>query len=166
MKAFTSVNPLPDSLRQRLSQKHDYPVSDNEFAWRIDSELRQKLERMVVNYLGEAFVPGATLAVARYGKVLYANGFGGADDENATHYRNKFRIARVSKPITLTCVLRLVENGSLDLDEKVFSDRFLGRFLHPNFTDTTGRVHKVTVRHLLSHSSGFPESDIQEFQSI
>ena len=111
-------------------------------------------------------MPGAALAVARDGKVLYANGFGWADDKNATHYRNKFRIPSVSKSITLTCVLRLVENGSLDLDEKVFSDRLLGRFLHSNFTDTTGRVHKVTVYHLLTHSNGFPESDIQEFQEM
>ena len=166
MKASVSVNLLPDSIRRRLFQKHDYPVSDNEFARRIDSESRKKLERMVVKYLEDASMPGAALAVERDGEVLYANGFGWADEENATHYRNKFRIASVSKPITLFCFLSWIEDGWLGLEEKVFSDSLLGRFLSPNFTDTTGRVHKVTVRHLLTHSSGFPEGDIQEHQEM
>lgn len=50
-QALTVVR--PQALKRNFTEYHDYPVSDNEFAHRMDAVSRQKLELLVVNYLGE-----------------------------------------------------------------------------------------------------------------
>ena len=65
--------------------------------------------------------PGAALAVARHGRLVYARGFGLADREGTepVEPRSLFRIASISKPITATAIMQLVERQKLPLDAKV-----------------------------------------------
>jgi len=60
-------------------------------------------DRMMTRFVAENKLPGAALAVARNGRVVYARGFGHADAEGREPVRPRslFRIASVSKPITL-----------------------------------------------------------------
>lgn len=97
----------------------------------------------------EGRLNGAVL-VAEHGKVVYAKGFGFADVEARTpnSLDTEFEIASVAKTFTATAVLQLVEREKIDLDAPVA--RYLKAFPYP----------AVTVRRLLSHSSGLSDQDL------
>jgi CubicO group peptidase (beta-lactamase class C family) len=93
---------------------------------------------------------GAVL-VAEDGKVVYAKAFGYADFETRrlNDLDTEFEIASVSKTFTATAVLQLVERGRIDLAAPL--SRYLPDFPYPD----------VTVRQLLSHSSGLADKDLE-----
>lgn len=93
-------------------------------------------------------VAGASIAVARNGKLLFARGYGLADREARTPVSTvtRFRIASLSKPITAAAVLDLAGRGRLSLDTPIAS--LLGDAAR---VDPAART--VTVRHLLQHTS-------------
>src|SRR5690242_2520292 len=82
----------------------------------------QPFDDMMTEFLATHEVPGASLAISRHGKLVYAKGFGYADSNKHEPIRPRslFRIASISKPITAVAVLQLVEKGSLRLESKVF----------------------------------------------
>src|SRR5215470_14866012 len=87
--------------------------------------------------------------VAENGKVIYKGGFGLANVEwgipNAPD--TKFRLGSITKQFTATVILQLVEQGKIKLDAK------LTDYL-PEYRKDTG--DKVTIHHLLTHTSGIP----------
>jgi CubicO group peptidase (beta-lactamase class C family) len=97
-------------------------------------------------------LPGASLAIAYQGRLVYARGFGLADRERQIPVApdTKFRIGSISKPITAATLFRLQEMGKLSLDDRVFD-------LLPQFQDSLGdaRMRTITVRQLLNHSGGW-----------
>lgn len=100
-------------------------------------------------------LPGASLAVVRDGRLVYAKGYGFGDLEAKAPVSpsSLFRIASISKPFTAAAVLKLVEEGKLDLDAKAFS--ILG--LKPASADAQvdPRLSEVTVGELLHHTGGW-----------
>ena len=90
-----------------------------------------------------------TVLVAESGKVIYKKGFGYANVEweipNTTDTR--FRIGSITKQFTAMLILQLVEQGKVKLDGKVTD------YL-PDYRKETG--DRVTVHHLLNHTSGIP----------
>lgn len=96
-------------------------------------------------------IPGGALAVARNGLLLYQRGYGWADRDHQLPVTpaSLFRIASVSKPITATGILRLVEAGKLSLSDPVVSR------LKPERKPTDPRWEKITIRHLLHHTAGW-----------
>ena len=105
-------------------------------------------------------VPGAALAVARHGRLVYARGFGYADPKARTPVQpdSLFRVASVSKPITGVAVLRLVERGKVKLDDPVRKYLRVAPHLAAG-KPPDPRWHAVTVRHCLHHTGGW-DSDI------
>ena len=110
---------------------------------------------MIAALLKKWDVPGAGLAVARHGKLVLVRGYGLANKERAVRVEptSLFRLASLSKTVTAVAVLQLVEDGRLNLDDRVLP--ILGdtgpradRIIDP-------RVRDITVRHLLQHSGGF-----------
>lgn len=104
----------------------------------------------VENWVGKAF-PGAVLAVGQHGKLLAVKAFGRIDsakDAPAMPRNAIFDLASLTKVVaTTTAAEILYDRGQLDLDAPV--QRYL-----PEFAGTPGH-DAITVRHLLSHSSGF-----------
>ncbi|MGC4232816.1 MAG: serine hydrolase domain-containing protein [Niabella sp.] len=97
--------------------------------------------------------PGAALAIVKNGKIIYKKNYGMAaleKDRRVTSATN-FRLASVSKAFTAAAVLQLKERGKLSLDIKL-TDIFEG---FPEFG--------ITVKHLLSHTSGL--QDYENFVS-
>lgn len=92
--------------------------------------------------------PGLSVAVIEKGNVVYMKGFGYADVKKKTPITpsTKFMIGSVTKQFTAMGVLILVEDGLVDLDEKV--QTYLPE-LTPNYD-------AVTIRNLLTHTSGIP----------
>jgi CubicO group peptidase (beta-lactamase class C family) len=97
---------------------------------------------------------GASLAVAKDGRLVHAKGYGLADIENKVPVTVTalFRIASLSKPITATAILRLVQDGKLDLDAKAFA---LLDLKPPAEVTVDPRLAEITVRHLLQHTGGW-----------
>lgn len=103
-------------------------------------------------WVEERVVPGVAVAVARDGVIIaerYAGkrSAGGGGPVDAT---TLYSVAAVTKPVTATLALRLVERGDLVLDEPV-------RRILPAFSDAAKR--EITPRHLLCHTSGLPQDD-------
>ena len=98
-------------------------------------------------------VPGFALAIVRDQEVIYAEGFGfTAIDGDETGLpvtpQTLFRIGSITKPLTGTAIMRLVEAGRLDLDQPV-------RTYVPWLTfSEKGAVDTVTLRMLMSHTAG------------
>lgn len=90
--------------------------------------------------------PGLSAAVAIDGKVVWAEGFGLADEENQVRVTpaSRFRLGSVSKLLTAAAVARLAEAGKLDLDAPV--QRYV-----PSFPD---KGQPVTARQLAGHLAG------------
>ncbi len=84
--------------------------------------------------------------VAKQGKIIYENAFGWADypNQNKLTIHSQFELASISKTLTGTAILQLMERGKLRLSDSV--QRFF-----PNFP-----YHGVTIRMLLTHRSGLP----------
>jgi CubicO group peptidase (beta-lactamase class C family) len=113
-------------------------------------------DRMMRSFVRDNRIPGAALAVARDGQLVYARGFGYADVERQEPVRpdSLFRIASVSKPITAAAILQLVDAGKLHLEDRVWD--ILPQALRPaDATKLDPRLHDVTVQQLLQHRGGW-----------
>ena len=100
-------------------------------------------------------IPGLSLTVAVDGKIMYSEGFGYADLEERVPVwpTTKFRIGSISKPLTATALMQLVEAGKLELDAPV--QKYV-----PSFPDK-GAV--VTTRMLAGHLAGIRHYQGDEF---
>src|SRR5690348_57605 len=76
---------------------------------------------VVTDFMRKLAIPGGAIAVMRDGKLIYARGFGYADVENKKLVQPDalFRIASVSKTLTASAIMKLVEDGKLRLDDRV-----------------------------------------------
>jgi D-alanyl-D-alanine carboxypeptidase len=94
-------------------------------------------------------IPGLAFGITYRGKLAYSRGFGYADIEKKRQMSPErcFRIASISKTFTAFAVMRLVEERKLKLDDKI------GKYL-PWFPEQAPKSANVTVRHLLTHTSG------------
>lgn len=124
-----------------------------------DSELKEfeRFDKSIKRFLRNWHINGATVAIAKDNKLIFAKGYGYADTENKTevHPNNLFRIASVSKLVTATAIMKLQEEGKLSLSDKVFGEKGIlndEKFL--KIRDKR-RASKVTVEHLLRHQGGW-----------
>jgi CubicO group peptidase (beta-lactamase class C family) len=97
-------------------------------------------------------VPAVSIALIDDGSLAWARAYGVRDTGSAIAITpdTRFPIASITKPIVATAVLRLVQQGRLDLDVDI--NNYLTSWALPASPHT--RQTKVTLRHLLSHSAG------------
>jgi CubicO group peptidase (beta-lactamase class C family) len=98
-------------------------------------------------------VPAISVAVVRDGKIVWEEGFGWADRENRVpaSEHTLYSVASVSKPITATGLMVLVERKQIDLDRPV--NDYLGS---AKLVARVGDAAGATVRRVANHSSGLP----------
>lgn len=104
-------------------------------------------------------IAGASVAIAKDGKMVYTKGFGKADKETGEFVQpdHLFRIASVSKLITAAGIMKLVEDGYLELNDYVFGPRgILNDSIYSKILDP--KVKDITIRHLLKHQGGWSAS--------
>jgi CubicO group peptidase (beta-lactamase class C family) len=97
-------------------------------------------------------IAGATVAVVRDGRLLFARGYGYADYENkrpVSAEETLFRPGSVSKLFVWTAVMQLVEQGKLDLDRDVND--------YLDFKIPSAFGAPITMKNLLTHTPGFEE---------
>jgi N-acyl-D-amino-acid deacylase len=108
---------------------------------------------------------GGSLAVAKDGRLVYAKGFGLGDVVNKAPVEpaSLFRIASLSKSITAVAILKLVQDGKLDLEAKAFA---LLDLKPVDESKVDPRLKDVTVLHLLQHTGGWnPQKSDPMFMS-
>src|ERR1035437_7560195 len=116
------------------------------------------VEKTVSSFLRKWSIAGASIAIAKDGKLIYAHGFGYADTASKTETQpySQFRIASISKLVTAVGIMKLQEEGKLALTDSVFgskgilNDRFYGE-------PKDKRVYKINVAELLSHEAGWTQ---------
>lgn len=116
------------------------------------------LDRKVNRFMKRWQIRGASLAVMRNDSLLYAKGYGWADEENGVKMGpgNIMRIASVSKLITAVGIMVLQDRDSLDIKDKVFGPG--GLLDEPFYNDLIKcdrNYQKITVEHILRHQAGF-----------
>ena len=126
---------------------------DNQYS---DFEGTENIDRQVNAFIERWKIEGASLAVTKDERLVYAKGFGTANSETGEDVKpgHLFRIASVSKLITAVAIMKLYEEGKLSLDEAVFGELgILNDSIFRVYTDP--RVEEITVRHLLNHTAGW-----------
>ncbi len=130
----------------------------------FSSERLSKLDNVFQNSINNGDLPGIAAIVVRNGKIVYHKSFGLADNPSnrALKKDDIFRIASMSKAITSTAVMMLWEEGKFYLDDPI--SKYIPEFKNPtllksfSFKDTTYTTepakNEITIRHLLSHTSG------------
>lgn len=108
-------------------------------------------------YMNKHNIPGLSIALTKDGRLVYAAGFGQADQSRGEEVSpdNLFRIASVSKPITSVTIMLLLEQGKISsLDKQVFGPNSLlgSKYSTPA---NNRKIENITVRQLLEHASGF-----------
>jgi CubicO group peptidase (beta-lactamase class C family) len=115
-------------------------------------------ERYVNSFMRKWTIPGASIAIAKDGKLIFAKGFGLADTaaKIITQPFSKFRVASVSKLVTAVAIMKLQEEGKLSVDDRVFGPEGIlndSVYCHPR----DKRAFNITVAHLLSHEGGWTQ---------
>lgn len=106
-----------------------------------------KAEAIVQSYASEGLFRGAVIVV-KDGQPLLRKGYGMANSEwdipNTPD--TKFRIGSITKQFTAIAILQLAEQGKLKLDDPVSK----------HYQEAPARWEKITIHHLLNHTSGIP----------
>jgi CubicO group peptidase (beta-lactamase class C family) len=114
-------------------------------------DLRQ-LERLVPELMSQGAVPGASIAIIKNATVVWHRGFGVRDASSHAPVDDDtvFEAASVSKTVFAYAIMQLVDRGTLSLD------RPLTDYTSERVLEDDARLNLITARHVLSHTSGFP----------
>jgi CubicO group peptidase (beta-lactamase class C family) len=117
-------------------------------------DLQQKIDALAAESLSKTGVPSASIAVVQNAHIVYLHAYGDArlDPRTPATTSMRYSIGSISKQFTAASILLLQEQGKLSLDDKV------SKFL-PNLT----RANEVTIRQLLSHTSGYQDYWPQDY---
>jgi D-alanyl-D-alanine carboxypeptidase len=120
----------------------------------LSPDLRQKIDKIATDTLSSSGVPSASVAIVTDGRVAYVKAYGDArlEPRVAAAPQMQYSIGSISKQFTAAAVLLLQEQGKLSLDDKV------AKFI-PDLT----RANEVTIRELLSHTSGYQDYWPQDY---
>ncbi|HYA23332.1 MAG TPA: serine hydrolase domain-containing protein [Terriglobales bacterium] len=120
----------------------------------LGSTLQNQIDQVATDALAKTGVPSASVAIVKDGQIAYLHAYGDAHLEPRTTAKPDMRysIGSISKQFTATAILLLQEQGKLSLDDKV------AKFI-PDLT----RASEVTIRQLLSHTSGYEDYWPQDY---
>lgn len=125
----------------------------------VTRALESALPVLVEETMRAHSTPGLAVGVVHGGRVVFAEGYGVRSvlTGEAVTPRSVFHMASIAKTLVATAIYRLVEQGEVDLDATVST------YL-PYFTLDDPRARSITIRQLLSHSSGLPDVEDYEWE--
>jgi len=114
----------------------------------LDPALTKRIDGDVQSILRRSGTPGATVLVVRNGQIVYRQAYGLRDRERRLPARTDthYEIGSITKQFTVAAILQLQEAGKLDIDAKLAT-----------YLPTAPHASEVTLRQLLSHTSGLPD---------
>src|SRR5579872_3095957 len=112
----------------------------------LPSGIDEQIDRLAAEEIASLHVPSLAISIVHDGQLIFAKGYGVSDVENqvAATGDTVYRIASLSKPLTATAAMRLVEEHKLDLDAPV--QKYCPAF--------PTKQWPITARDLLTHQSG------------
>jgi D-alanyl-D-alanine carboxypeptidase len=124
------------------------PVSTKQ----VDIEV---IDAKIEAFMQKYNIPGASFAVSKNGKMVYAKGYGFADKEKNEKVTSShlFRLASISKTYTGVAIMNLIQEGKIGIDDKVFGEGGILSYDYGSLPLKT-ELLKITVNHLLHHTSG------------
>jgi CubicO group peptidase (beta-lactamase class C family) len=139
------LGPAPTSARRPLVHSTPRAIFDD-------------LVRLVEEHMRERGIPGAAFGVVKDGQLqMRGLGLTSVEDPRPVSNDTVFELASLSKTVTATAVMALVEQGKLDLDAPV------RRYLPDFRVQDEGASASITLRNLLTHSGGFePRYSVEE----
>ncbi|AMV30452.1 Penicillin-binding protein 4* [Gemmata sp. SH-PL17] len=148
-------------LSPSLAQTPDVPMTGTA------NENLAPFDSLFADFITDHKIPGASVAITRAGKLVYARGFGYAKVAKKVEVQPDapFRIASVSKPITGAAVAALAEQGKVKFDDPVLKYVKLDPFL-PGGAKVDERWAKITVRQCLQHTGGWDRDKQGGFDPI
>ncbi len=141
----------------------------------LSSERLKRIDDVMTRYMDNDYISGSITAVARHGETVHFSAQGYMDRENAIDMRDDaiFRMASMSKPVTGVAILMMLEEGKLRLEDPVskfipeFTNTTVAMLTDPNAEPSrdpdiyrTPASREITVRDLLTHTSGLASSGI------
>ena len=119
----------------------------------LDDATAAEIDILVEEMMARNKVPGFALGVVQDGELVYAKGFGvtSLDGGGPVTPQTVFQWAETSMALTAMAAMQLVEAGKVDLDAPVTDYLPYFQMQDPAYKD-------ITVRHLLTNSSGIPDS--------
>ncbi|HVU27204.1 MAG TPA: serine hydrolase domain-containing protein [Verrucomicrobiae bacterium] len=136
--AFTSLLPAGEPKREDLLSN--------------ESALEKFVDGIVTNRMREAHVPGAVVTIVKGDRVIFSKGYGFANLEQRTPVdpdKTLFRIASVSKVFNAMAVMRLVDEGLVDVNEDVRP-----RLAAAGLELDNQVLGPITMKDLLTHTAG------------
>jgi len=120
----------------------------------LSADARATIDEIARNGLSVAGVPSASLALVKDGQIVYEQAYGDArlDPKTLAKPEMRYSAGSISKQFTSAAILILQEQGKLSLDDKV------SKWV-PGLT----RGDEVTIRQLLSHTSGYQDYAPQDY---
>jgi len=115
---------------------------------RLPGDLQQKVDQAAEQALAESGAPSASIAIVRDGQIVLTKAYGKArlDPAEAAQVSMRYSVGSISKQFTAAAILLLEQQGKLSIDDPV------SKYL-PELT----RASEVTIRMLLSHTSGYQD---------
>ena len=115
----------------------------------VDTSASAAIDRYVETEMQQRHIPGLALAVCYQGRILKEKGYGVADVQHQSPVTPEtvFELASITKQFTASAIMLLVQEGKVDLDESI----------HTYLPDAPEYWRGITVRHLLTHTSGLPD---------
>ena len=114
-----------------------------------DAALSQRVDAAVRTQMKDQGIPGVSIAVVRNGRVIKATGYGMANIELSAPVRPEtiFEAGSITKQFTASAIMLLVEEGKVGLDDSITK----------YFPEAPQGWKSITIRHLLTHTSGIPD---------
>ncbi|MEO1051038.1 MAG: serine hydrolase [Bacteroidota bacterium] len=103
-------------------------------------------------------IPGLAIGILENDSIVYAEGMGvkSIKEKGSITTKSVFHMASVSKPFTATAIIQLMEKGMLTLDDKLIKHM-------PYFKMADSRYDQITIKQILTHTSGIPDEDDYEW---
>jgi len=123
----------------------------------LDPEVVAEIEALVEQTMEENSIPGVAVGVVKDGEIVYAKGFGVAEmgSDRPITPQSLFHMASIGKTVVGTALVQLAEKGLVDLDAPVTD------YL-PYFELADERYKDMTIRQVLTHTSGMP--DVEDYE--
>ena len=115
----------------------------------LDASVSSAIDRYLAEEMNERQIPGLALAVCYRGKILKEKGYGVVDVQNQVPVTPEtvFELASITKQFTASAIMLLKQEGKVKLDDPI----------HTHLPDAPEHWQGITVRHLLTHTSGLPD---------
>jgi len=128
-------------LKEVLSFDHNDPVK---------SKNKKTFGKEIETLLVREKVPALGLGIVRNGQLTEIQVFGNLKDGVSAPYNSIFKVASLTKPIVASVTLKLISNGQLELNEKLYK-----YWIDPDLKNDK-RYKELTPKIVLTHQTGFP----------